>query len=109
MPRIDKGLKRKTCETGYTAFQRKHHRANLQSHPGACDVKSMQNLADVQIRLAGRWTPEMQKEHNFQMQKVVRGVGEAWVSGGLLQSERSMPEVAVVGEEHKRGKKTGIF
>ena len=55
MPRIDKGLKRKTKESGLAAFNRKRN-ANLQSNPGVKDVQGMKDLADGQIRLAGSWT-----------------------------------------------------
>ena len=101
LPRIDKGLKRKGNDSSYAAFNRRREGARLQSQPGVKDVKSMKDLADEKIRLAGSWTPKMQKEQDFQRRKLVRGVGEAWVGGGLLPTERSTPEVAAVAKEHQ--------
>ena len=98
-PRIDKGLKRRRLKTDSLAEFNRTRRAKLQSHPGVKDLRSVQDLADRHIRLAGSWTPKMQKEHEFQVQKIVRGAGEAWKSGGVLESERS--DFQAVGREHQ--------
>ena len=97
-PRIDKGLKRRRMAGGLAEFNRAR-RVKLQSQPGVRDLRSLQDLADRRIRLAGSWTPMMQKEHEFQVQKIVRGAGEAWMSGGVLESERS--DFQAVGREHQ--------
>ena len=41
----------------------------------------------------------MQKEHDFQMKKIVRGAGEAYMTGGVLNSERRW--FKKVFQEHK--------
>jgi len=98
--RIDKGTKRRAVLTGLAEFNRKRHRANLRSTvPGVANTRDAQFLADQQIQAAGSWTPAMQKEHDFQMKKIVRGAGEAYMTGGVLNSERRW--FKKVFQEHK--------
>ena len=100
-PRIDKGLKRSLpadSQASLSGFNRKRHGANLRSQPGVSSQRDVELLADQQIQAAGSWTPAMQKEHDFQMEKVVRGAGETFVRGGALASER--PLFQVIGAQH---------
>ena len=99
--RLHKGQKRRANSTdaGLASFNRKRHKSDLKSAPGVSTPLDIERLADNQIRQAGLWTPAMQKEHDFQMKKIVRAAGEAYVTGSLLQSEVAL--VAEVGEEHK--------
>ena len=97
-PRIDKG-KQRPSSTGLAEFNRKRHGACLRSLPGVVIFQDAELLADQQIQMAGSWTPAMQKEHNFQMNKVVRGAGEAYLRGGVLKSEKRL--FKEVGKEHQ--------
>ena len=53
---------------------------------------------------AGGWTPSMQKEHEFQMHKVVRGAAEAYQSNAVLQSEKALFHDIAMEHQAKRAK-----
>ena len=71
-PRIDKGISRKKKVTGLAAFNRSRHSANaqLRALPGCSSLSEIEHLADQRIASAGSWTPKMQSEHDFQMEKL---------------------------------------
>ena len=105
--RIDKGIKRERgADNSFATFNRDRHRASLKSFPGVSSVREIEEVADRQIQAAGSWTPAMQKEHEFQMKKVVRGIGETCQSGGALSSEVAL--FRDVAAEHKAKRANAI-
>ena len=103
-PRIDKGIKRKGKDTGLANFNRGRHGAKLRNLPGCSNLQEIERLADLRINSAGSWTPAMQREQEFQMTKVVRGVGEAYQTGSVLKSEESLFRDVAVAHKAKRAK-----
>ena len=105
-PRIDKGISRKKKVTGLAAFNRSRHSATaqLRALPGCSSLSEIEHLADQRIASAGSWTPKMQSEHDFQMKKVIRGVGEACQANSVLQSERSLFQEIAMEHNAKRNK-----
>ena len=105
-PRIDKGTSNEKNKkaTGLSAFNRHRHDAQLRNRPGCSSLQEIEHLADQRIMSAGSWTPDMQQEHDFQMKKVVRGVGEAYQANAVLQSEKSLFHDVAMEYKAKRAK-----
>ena len=103
-PRIDNGISRKKKVTGLAAFNRSRATAQLRALPGCSRLSEIEHLADQRIASAGSWTPKMQSEHDFQMKKVIRGVGEACQANSVLQSERSLFQEIAMEHNAKRNK-----
>ena len=102
-PRIDKGISREKKSTGLAAFNRSRHSAKLKNRAG-CSLQEIERLADERVMSAGGWTPSMQKEHEFQMHKVVRGAAEAYQSNAVLQSEKALFHDIAMEHQAKRAK-----